>query len=382
MPVEPRSTDDFTRDNLLLGFSQVFFTPSLSGGGFGTDVPLGILSGEELQKEVELLELPRGDAGIITIDRELVSRLGVSIQFQSFNFRADLARYIFASSSTTDVVADPAASVSSDLVTLPDTDTFDTFLNLSNGRIDEGTVEVTFAQVQDEAVGSGQGGTFGESTGDFSLDEKIKAIGDVTSFTIAGVDRTGDLVSGDSPLAGEIGIVIGEDDSPAASRSGNITFPSGEAPASGAALVATYTPSFSTTAADIVNQTDFVFDPLLGKIRLLNAGADDSPFRPTGDSPGGTVLNVAYDYERIASVQLKPFTQPTFEGKAVIKHLPDVGINFIWTIPSASIRIGDEALTFDASAFATATLVLNVLDAGGSDRFGTLAISSEPQQLA
>jgi hypothetical protein len=31
MPVEERATDIYTRDNLLLGFSQVYFTPLVSG---------------------------------------------------------------------------------------------------------------------------------------------------------------------------------------------------------------------------------------------------------------------------------------------------------------------------------------------------------------
>jgi hypothetical protein len=51
MPVEQRATDTYTKDNLLLGFSQVYFTPLVSGV-FGTTVPLGILSGQELQKEI------------------------------------------------------------------------------------------------------------------------------------------------------------------------------------------------------------------------------------------------------------------------------------------------------------------------------------------
>ena len=383
MPVEDRATDTYTQDNLLLGFSQVTFTPSLAGGGYGTPVPLGILSGEELQKSIELRQLERGDSGLIVIDRELVSKLELSLQLTTFNFRYDLAKYIFASSSVDTVVADAAAVVSDDPVTIPTADSFDTFLALSRGNVTEASVAITFAPIVAEAVGTGNG-VLGATQGDFGLNQKIKAIADVLFFYIDGVDYgpsgLNKLVAGSSATADQIAIEIGEEDSLTAG-SGAITLGSNFAPvASGEAIVATYTPSFS--GADIALNTDFRVDPVSGRVRLLHAASNASPFRLAA-SAGGTQLLVDYTYARAASHTIYPFTQTSgFSGKAQIKHLTDVGINFIWDIPSASIRITDDALTFDASDFASGVLILNVLNAGGSAPYGTFAISSEPEQLA
>jgi hypothetical protein len=474
MPVETRATDTYTRDNLLLGFSQVYFTPVSSGGGYGTQVPLGILSGQELQKEIELLELERGDAGLIVVDREIVSKLTLSLQVVSFNFRKDLAEYIFASSTSSDVTADATAAITNEDINLPSTDPFETFIALDQGDINVGSFEVTCTEIEDEAVGTGDGST-GLSQGDFSLDYKIKAIGDVTSLTVAGSDfvTAGKIVAGSSPAADEVAVEIGEEDSPT-SGSGSITF--GAAPASGAAILATYTPSFTTTAGDIVsadvpaveggrsevadvttititepgggpdlvtraigswitdgfalgqyvtfvgtvsndgailgpivsmsatvlgfpegtltaegavaadtvgidNGNDFQVDPVLGKIRFLHAEADGSPFRLSA-AAGEQPLQVDYTYNRKAHTLLSPFTRNQVEGKVSIKHLPEVGINFIWTVPYASIRITDDALVFDSADFATTTLVLNILNNGGVSPYGTLQLSSETEQLA
>ena len=382
MPIQTRPSDSFTREHLLLGFSTVEFTPTLATGLPGTTVELGILASEELQKTVELLELRRGDAGTITVDREVVSFLKPSLQIETFNFKWNVAQYIFgAASSTVSAVTAAAAQAASTNVTIPTSNTFDSFVNVDHADIDETSVEVTFQTITNEAVGTGDGAS-GGTQGDYSLDRKIKAIGDVTSFTVGGTDETANLVSGSTPTSGQIAIEIGEEDSPT-TGSGAITFGSGKIPASGAAIVATYTPSFSTTGTDIVNPTDFIFDPVLGKIRFLHAGADASPFRLAALAPG-TPLNVAYTYNRKASVDFQPFTQGggVFEGSAVIRHLPDVGSNFTYTIPSASIRIDENALTFGADDFVRGTLVLNINDAGGSDRFGTISLSSEPEQLA
>ena len=369
MPVMTRPSDTFTRDNLLLGFSVVMFTPS----GSSTAVPLGILSSEALQKEVETLQLERGDAGTLTVDREIISKLSVSMAFELFNFKSSVAQYIFGAEDLTVVTADASASGNTD-VTMGATNEFNTFLDLTHGDITESSVEVTFQTITSEAVGTGDGAS-GGTQGDYSLDQKIKAIGDVTEFLVNGVDEIAKVVAGSTPAAGEIAIEVGEEDS-TTTGSGAITFGASEIPANGAAIVATYTPSFSTTGTDIVNLTDFVFDPVQGKIRPLHAGADASPFRLTG---GQAPLNVAYTYNRRASTSLKPFTQTSFEGSAQILHLPDTGVNFVWNIPSATIRLTADDLTFGADDFATASLQMNINDAGGTNRFGTLLLSSETE---
>lgn len=377
MPIEPRATDTFTRDNLFLGFSQVSFSPALSAGGFGTPVPLGILSGQELQKTVETLELERGDTGLITVDRELVSKLTTQFQFQTFDFRKDIAQYIFASATLVDITANPAAQITNEDFDLPGTDPFKTFVDLDRGDLDESTIEVTCATITDESVGTGNG-----VLNNFVLDYKVKAVGDVTSVTVGGTPYT-PVASGAAAAGNEVEVIVGEIDGAHPTTSGSLEFfvaGVSTPPATTLAIVATYTPSFSTTGTDIVNLTDFIVDPILGRIRMLDpAGADNSPFRTTGDNQP---LQVDYQYDQKAGATLLPFTQNVFEGKAVIKQLTDVGSNFIWTVPSASIRITDDALTFDAADFATATLILNILDAGGSERFGTLELSSETEANA
>ncbi len=377
MPIEPRPGDSFTRDNLLLGLPVVDFTPSLSAGGFGTVVPIGILSAAELTKALETLQLRRGDAGLLVVDREFVSSFEAALSLETFNFRGDIARYVFASAVASAVVADAAAVVTGDPVALASADPFLGFLPLSRGNINEASVEVTCDEVVDEAVGTGTG-----AANNFQLDYKVKAVGDVTSITVGGVAYT-PVAVGAAAAGNEVEVVVGETDGAHPTGSGSLEFHVGgvpTAPANGAAIVATYQPSFSTTGGDLVALTDFLLDPVLGRIRFLDpAGADNSPFRATGEQQP---MLVDYTYRRFAHTVLRPFTQQVFEGKALVRQLPDVGVNFRWDIPRASIRITDDALTFNAEDFATATLALNILNAGGVAPYGTIELSSEPESNA
>jgi hypothetical protein len=300
------------------------------------------------------------------------------MQLTTFNFKANLAQYIFASSSVTPVVADATASVVGEQVTHPTTLPFGTFLDLANGGIVESTVAVTADEIVDEAVGTGTG-----AANNFQLDFKVKALTDINSFggiTVGGVLYTA-IAVGANAAGNEVEVVIGETDGAHPTGSGSLEFFVGGTttpPANGAAIVAGYNPSFS--GADFLLNTDFFVDPLVGRIRFFDpTGANNSPFRTTGDNQP---MLVAYDYSQNASNNLVPFTQNVFEGKATIKHLTDVGINFVWQIPSASIRITDDSLTFDAADFASAVLVLNILNAGGSAPYGTLALSSETEANA
>jgi hypothetical protein len=378
MPVQPRPTDIVTRGNLLLGFPVVDFIPALSAGGYGPPVPLGILSSAALAKELETITLDRGDAGFLTVDREVVSRLQPLLNVETFKFDANVAKYIFGSSIQTAVVADAAAAVTDDPVAIPLSDSYTSFQSLARASINEASVVVTFAEIVDEAVGTGNG-VLGGTQGDYALDQKIKAIGDVTEFLVGGVDETANLVAGSTPAAGQIAIEIGEQDS-SVTGSGAITFGASKIPANGAAIVATYTPSFTTGAGDIVNLTDFVFDPYLGRIRFRHAGADASPFRLTPVALAN--LLVDYTYSRKAHTQLRPYTQPASDGKAVLRHLPDLGINIYWPIPSVTLRLTDDDLSFGAEEFATAALTITINDAGGSERFGLMELSSEAESAA
>ena len=367
MPIESRPSDVFTKDNLLIGFSVVEFTPALSGGGYGTPVQIGILSGQELQKEIELIQLQRGDSGSLTVDREIISSIEVKMQIEVFNFKADIAELIFGSADGVIVAADATATVANDTFTIPNTgaDAERTFVDLSNGDIDETTFvgsSVTCATVTDEAVGTGDG-VIGTTSGDFALDFKVNDFNDLTTVTVGGASVT--PVTGSSPLAGQVTVVGGT-----GALSSNLDF--GTIPTNGAAIVATYTPAFT-----FANLTDYVVDPILGRIRMLAVNTE-----ATDKLRGNQPMFADYDYNQRATTNLTPFTRTQVDGKCTIKHLTDIGINFIWTIPSATILITDDALTFGAEEFSTATLALNVNDAGGTDRFGTLQLASETEANA
>ncbi len=380
MPIAQRNADTITRGNLLLGFPEVIVTPKNAAGVFLAPVSLGILRSAALTKEITRLALERGDSGPLVVDRQIISRLEAAFEIGTAKFTAELMQFILASSTLSAVTANAAQAITDDRVTLLASQTFDTFLGLTYFALNEASVAVEFAQIVSEAVGTGNG-VLGGTQGDFALDQKIKAIGDVTSFLVGGVERVGVLVAGSTPAAGQIAIETGEQDS-LVTGSGAITFGSSLIPANGAAIVATYKPSFNTGAGDIVAPTDFIVDPVQGRIRFLKAGADASPFRLAA-SAGGTALLVDYTYNRKAGNDIKPFTQTSgFEGKAQIRHLPDIGINFIWDIPSITVQLTDDDLTFGAEDFATGNMRLVVNDAGGTDRFGTLRVSSEAEAAA
>ena len=389
MPIAQRNADTITRGNLLLGFPEVIVN---AAGVFLAPVSLGILRSAALTKEITRLALERGDSGPLVVDRQIISRLEAAFEIGTAKFTAELMQFILASSTLSAVTANAssksqvratanaAQAITDDRVTLLASQTFDTFLGLTYFALNEASVAVEFAQIVSEAVGTGNG-VLGGTQGDFALDQKIKAIGDVTSFLVGGVERVGVLVAGSTPAAGQIAIETGEQDS-LVTGSGAITFGSSLIPANGAAIVATYKPSFNTGAGDIVAPTDFIVDPVQGRIRFLKAGADASPFRLAA-SAGGTALLVDYTYNRKAGNDIKPFTQTSgFEGKAQIRHLPDIGINFIWDIPSITVQLTDDDLTFGAEDFATGNMRLVVNDAGGTDRFGTLRVSSEAEAAA
>ncbi len=376
MPLEARGSDTFTRDNLLLGFSTVEFTPRVAGV-LGTPVDLGLLSGQEMAKEVNLLTLPDGRAGTVSVNRELLSSLEPSFNLSTFNFEKATALYIFGASSLTDVVADAAAAVTDEGVTVPAGSlASSTFANLVNGEIDDtaGNLTLTCAPIVDEAVGTGDG-TSGDGSGDFALAFKPALIAEVTAVTVAGVTYTPIAVA--AAAAGlEVEIVVG-----VGATSGDMQFFSGGVAADvTGAILATYTPVPALEEDFAATSPDMLLDPLLGRIRfpLIDSAAskDGSSLIRQGQN-----LLLDYLYSRKAHTTMQPFTQGggVYEGMATIKHLPDVGINFIWTVPAASIRIDDNALTFGSDDFGVGTIVLNILDAGGSDRYGTMQLANETE---
>jgi hypothetical protein len=383
MPVEPRPPDQFTRDNLLLGFSTVEFEPSLTGGGFGAAVELGILSSEALQKEVEILELERGDAGTLTVDREIISKIKPSFQVETFNMRSDVARYVFGSDVVTAVTDDAAAVVTNDPVTAPTgADALRTFLSLSQSDTDATSFNASGGAIVDETVA----GTGGDTMGDFQLAYKITDDGDVSEIKVvdaAGVETAYTPIDTGSETG--VGNEAVLNTAGVAATSGEMRLDVGGTPTDIAAtsnVVCTYTPTIVGVDDDnTAAVADYIIDPLLGRVmfRRLDtfASADGaSAFRQ------GQPVDFDYTYDRKASTTLQPFRQNSFDGRVTIRHLTDIGVNFVWTIPSATIRLTDDDLTFGAEDFATATLILNINDAGGTNRFGTLALSSEPEAAA
>lgn len=380
MPVQPRPDDQFTRDNLLLGFSTVEFEPSLTAGGFGAAVELGILASEALQKEVEILELERGDSGTLTVDRTIISKLKPSFQIETFNLRADVARYVFGSDVVTAVTVDATAAVSNDSVTAPTgADATRTFLSLSFADVAAGSFTVNGDAVASETV-SGSGGL---TMGDFQLAYKITDAADVSAIAVvdsAGasvaytpVDTGSETGTGNEAVFNTAGVLA---------TSGEIRLDVSGTPTdipATSSLVATYQPTIDGDEDDNSAATaDYIIDPLLGRIMFRRLDTLASPDAVSAFRQGQPVV-CDYTYDRKASTTLQPFRQNQFDGRVTIRHLPDLGSNFVWTIPSATIRVTDDDLTFGAEDFATATLILEINDAGGSERFGTIAWSSEPQ---
>lgn len=366
MSVQPRPIDTITVDFLQLGMPFVEFAPALSSGAFGPFRNLGIVDTAEVAKALELATLRSAQSGISVKVRELVRQFDATLNVGLFQHSGENMQFMFGSESLVDVVANPAASVAGDPFRL--TDEPQDFVDLANQLIDESTVVVTADSIIDEAVGIAPGGTFGETTGDFALDFKIELIGNVASYIerLGGVDteRVADLVAGAAPMAGEIGINVG-----ATAVSGEITYFGGEAPALGTEIIVDYEPTFAT-----VLNTDFSTDPLPGRIRLFAfelLTPNTEPFRQFQP------MEADYDHIEVDHDELKPFTQFVFQGKTRIRLLTDVGINIIWTVPSSSVRVTDDAFTFNRDEFQVTPLVIDLLDAGGTDRFGTMELFPE-----
>lgn len=363
MSVQPRPIDTTTVDFLQLGMPFIEFAPLLSSGAFAPFRSFGIVDTAEVAKTIELATLRSAQSGVSVKVRELVRQFDATLNVGLFQHSPENMQFMFGSESLVDVVADPAASVVGDPFQL--TDDPENFIDLANQLLDESTVVVTADSLIDEAVGTGQGGTFGETQGDFSLDFKISVIGDVSSYIerLSGVDteRVTDLVAGGAPMAGEIGIIVG-----AVATGGEITYPGGEAPALNTEILVDYEPTFA-----IVLNTDFSTDPIPGRIRIfaIDGGSDEfKSFQP---------MEADYDHVEVAHDDLLPFTQFVFSGKTRIRLLTDVGINIIWTVPSSSVRVTDDAFVFNRDEFQVTLLTIDLLDAGGTARFGTLELFPE-----
>ncbi len=343
MSVEPRPTDIVTKENVFIGLPVVLFERLLSPGVYDVPRNVGILDSAELQKVVEVATLTDKSSGLSTIVRESVRVLEPSLQLGLFNLEPANMRFFLSSATLVEVTAG-TVTVTNDEVTVPND--FDKFAVLSNRNlITDPLTSLDCKEITLETVGTGQGGTFGETLGDFALDFKIELLADVTSFLVGGVERVGQLEDAGSPTTpDDIAIIVG-----VGATGGQLDFGANETPAAGAAVVATYEPSFS-----FVNLTDYILDPFEGRIRIIGTG--------TGKVKAGQTLIADYDYNQPTETQLAPFTQPNFEGRCTIKQLTDdMGINFIWDVPVVSIRVNDEAFAWSPEEFAAASLTITFL---------------------
>lgn len=362
MSVQPRPADPITEDFLLQGLPVVDFAFEFTGGGFGADFGLGILASAEVQKELQFSQLRNSASGTSKLVREFVRQFDGTLQVTTFRHSGQNMQLIFASSLLSAIAAGTIV-VAADPINL--TADPDDFLTLANQLLlTSPTTTFAAAEIALEAVGTGQGGTFGETTGDFALDFKPLVIADITVLTVGGVDRLSDVVAGSLPTGTQIAFVEG-----AVLTGGEITFAPGDAPAVGEAIVCTYEPSFA-----LAYLTDFVVDHKSGRIRLIDTidGATDAfrSFQP---------MTAGYSYSQPNAERINPFSQFTFPGRATIRQLTDVGANLVWTVPKAQIRLTGDAFTFNRDDLTQSTLALQFLedDANPSAPFGVMDIFRE-----
>lgn len=361
MPAETRPTSQnvVTLENFALGMPIVEFAP-LSGGVLQPYLPLGVVDSAALAKELETLEMEDGSPGLRATILEIITKVSPSFAVGVFNFSADIMRFAMGGATLTSVTANPTQAVTDEKVTTT-TDPLD-FLFLKFPNINAAGVVVTPALNSLEAVGTGDG-TLGDTSGEYFLKYKVNAVADVASLTVGGVAYA-PIAVGTAAAGLQVEVVVGT-----GATSGNLQFfNAGVAVNVTGAIVATYTPSFALTEG-IVAPDDYTVARKEGRIRVIHEAT-----KATGTQPiiAGQAVFVDYTYNKKAHTTFQPFTQNSFTGAARIKLLSDQGVNLVWNIPSAQIAVSDEDLAFDDEGFMIANITLSVLDAGGTDRFGTI----------
>jgi hypothetical protein len=346
MSVQDRLTDTLSRANVFTGLPQVEFSPQNDSGGYDAYRNLGIVDTAELQKTLDTIQLINASSGFQVVEREEVSRLEIALAVGLFKFDAQNMRLFLGAESITDVPGGTGTATNEIFSVLAD----DRFGGLTQ-RMVTAITGINPREVTDEQVGVGDASS-GGTTGDFNLDYPIDLLADLSggTFTVNGVDKTGVLVSGTSPAVGEIAVEL----TPAGGVS-RLTFGTNEIPASGSAIVAGYTPRFLAS-------------PTGGK-KVAAAAVDDS-VNGTGAARPAQLLDVDYSYTIVTLERMSPFTQNTFAGRARISQLTDLGVNFIWGIPSVSFRITDDAFTWVKDNFASGTLIMNILSDGSASPYG------------
>lgn len=237
MSVEPRPTDNVTKNNLLLGMPFVEFAST--GQPYEN---LGIVDSAELAKELESIALESSQSGVRVTVRELPTRINPQLNVGVFNFAAAVLRYTLGSASKVAVSANAAQAVTNERITAT-TDRLD-FLDLANRALNAGSVVVTPGAITAESLGTGDG-TKGALSGDYKLAYKVRLFGDVAG-TID-VNNNGVVTSytpvavGGSGVGLKVEVVVGT-----GLDSGNLQFFNAAVAVNLTGTIsATYTPSFT-----------------------------------------------------------------------------------------------------------------------------------------
>ncbi len=364
MSVQTRPIDLLTRTHGMLGTPYVEWAFALDGGGFGSYREIGIVEAAEIAQAVTNADMRDPRSGTSQLVRRHTREFDLTLSATTKKFDAANLQLMLLASGIT-AVAGGVTAVAADSVFL--TDDPEDFVDLANAGLVEATVTVTAAEVGTspdlERVGTGQGTPFGETQADFALDFTVLVVGDVSSYIetpAAGVvtERVGDIVAGAAPMAGQIGII-----ETAIATSGEITYPAGEGPAAGTTIDVTYAPTHTIT-----DNVDAFYDPKFGRVRCIFSTNKLRALQP---------IDVAYDYNAIAHDEISPGTQLTFPGRARIRHLPDVGVNWIWPIPQASIQASGEAFAFSPDEWAGHAISITLENNGSANPYGVLEIFDE-----
>lgn len=359
MSVENRPSDAITEDFLILGLPVVEFGFELAGGGYGAYFGLGIPDSVEFQKALQFAQLRNAQSGTSKLVRELVRQFDASLQVTTFRHNGQNLQLMFASAALADV-ASATVGVTDDTFYLTDDD--QVFHDLAHGRVVEPLTSLDPAPIVDEDVGIGDG-TLGDASGDYSLDFKPLLVADVTSVTVAGVAYT-PIAVGAAAAGLEVEVVVG-----ASATSGDLQFfNAGVAVNVTGQILASYQPSHSLSEG-----TDFVVDYINGRVRILSHDQAADPLK------NYQPLDADYDYLEADHELIQPGTQFVFPGRARIRQLTDVGMNLVWPIPKAQVRLTDDAFVFNRDDFTTTPVIINLLedDTDPTKPYGDLKIYRE-----
>jgi hypothetical protein len=355
MSIETRPSDILTPDNLLIGMPYVEFAPANNSGGYGAYRSLGIINSASIAKTLETAVLKSAQSGTDVIVREIVRSFEGRLTVATHKFDPENMQLFLAAASTAQTSAgtDTATAEEATLGAA-----YDQWADLVHALVTAFTT-LAPAPIVDEAVGTGDG-TSGDTFGDFLLDFKPLLVANVTSVVVGSQAYT-PIAEGAATSGFQVEVRIGT-----GANSGQLRFNSGGSPANvTGAIVASYAPSHTLT-----ENTHFVVDYSAGRVRRISGEQALRDLQP---------VLATYDYTTFDGYSMPPFTQFTFEGRARIKLITDVGINMIWPIPDVSLKITDTDFEFNKEEFAAGELELtmNYDSTQPAAPYGTATVYSE-----